>query len=70
MAATATLTSRFRISIPKALREEQNWEAGQEFMFIPRGKGVLLMPVTELEQLVGLAKGAKSGDYRDRKDRF
>lgn len=70
MAATATLSSRFRISIPKALREEQNWEAGQEFMFIPRGKGVLLMPVTELEQLVGLAKGAKSGDYRDRKDRF
>jgi AbrB family looped-hinge helix DNA binding protein len=70
VAATATLSSRFRISIPKALREEQNWEAGQEFMFIPRGKGVLLMPVTELEQLVGLAKGAKSGDYRDRKDRF
>ncbi len=41
MAATATLSARFRISIPKAIREEQQWEAGQEFVFIPKGKGVL-----------------------------
>ena len=45
MPATATLSSKFRISIPKAVREEQHWEAGQEFVFIPKGKGVLVMPV-------------------------
>jgi hypothetical protein len=26
-------------------------EAGQEFVFIPKGKGVLVMPVPELDQL-------------------
>ena len=69
MAATAKLSSRFQISIPKAVREEQHWEVGQEFVFIPKGKGVLLMPVPELEQLAGIAKGARKDDYRDREDR-
>jgi AbrB family looped-hinge helix DNA binding protein len=70
MAATATLSSKFQISIPKAVREEQHWEAGQEFVFIPKGKGVLVMPVPELDQLSGIARGARNEDYRDRKDRY
>jgi AbrB family looped-hinge helix DNA binding protein len=70
MAATATLSSKYRISIPKAVREEQQWEAGQEFVFITRGKGVLVMPVPELDQLAGIAKGARKNDYRNRKDRY
>ncbi|MBO9642780.1 MAG: AbrB/MazE/SpoVT family DNA-binding domain-containing protein [Pseudacidovorax sp.] len=70
MAATATLSSKFQISIPKAVRDEQQWKAGQEFVFIPKGKGVLVMPVPELEQLAGIAKGARKDDYRDREDRY
>ena len=70
MAASATLSTKYQISIPKAVREEQHWEAGQEFVFIPKGKGVLVMPVPELQQLSGLAKGTKRDGYRDRKDRF
>lgn len=70
MTITATLSSKFQISIPKAVREEQHWKAGQEFAFIPKGKGVLVMPVPELEQLVGIAKGASKDGYRDRKDRY
>ncbi len=70
IAATATLSSKFQISIPKAVREEKHWEAGQEFVFIPKGKGVLVMPVPEFEQLAGLARGARKSGYRDRKDRY
>ncbi len=70
MAAVATLSSKYQISIPKAVRLEQQWEAGQEFVFIPKGKGVLIMPVPELKQLAGLAKGANAAGYRDRKDRY
>lgn len=70
MASTATLSSKFQISIPKAVREELHWKAGQEFVFIPKGKGVLVMPVPELSQLAGLARGANPEGYRDRKDRF
>lgn len=70
MAAIATLSSKYQISIPKTIREEQHWKAGQEFVFIPKGNGVLVMPVPELKQLAGLAKGAKATGYRDRKDRY
>lgn len=68
--ATATLSSKFQVSIPKSVREELHWEAGQEFVFIPKDKGVLMMPVPELEELAGIAKGARRENYRDRKDRF
>jgi AbrB family looped-hinge helix DNA binding protein len=70
MTATATLSSKFQISIPKTVREEKHWQAGQEFVFIPKGKGVLMMPVPELDELVGVAKGARKDGYRDRKDRY
>ena len=70
MSATAKLSSKFQISIPKTVREEQHWEAGQEFVFIPKGKGVLVMPVPELNQLAGIAKGANKENYRERKDRY
>ena len=70
MNAVTTLSRKFQISIPKAVRDEQRWQAGQEFVFIPKGKGVLLMPVPELAQLAGIAKGAKTHEVRDRNDRF
>ncbi len=70
MAATATLSAKFQISIPKAIREAQHWEAGQEFVFIPKGKGVLLMPVPDFDELAGMAEGANPGNYRDRNDRY
>ena len=70
MNATATLSSKFQISIPKAVRDEVQWEAGQEFVFIPKGKGVLLMPVPALAELAGIARGASREGYRDRQDRY
>ncbi len=70
MSDTATLSAKFQISIPKAVRDARKWKAGQEFAFIPKGTGVLLVPVPERNQLVGIAKGAKPENYRDRKDRY
>ena len=39
-------------------------------MFIPKGKGVLVMPVPELDQLAGIAKGARKDGCRDRSNRY
>lgn len=69
MPQTATLSSKFQISIPKAIRTAQQWEAGLTFAFIPKGTGVLLVPVPQREALAGIAKGASAQDYRDRSDR-
>jgi AbrB family looped-hinge helix DNA binding protein len=70
MSDTTTLSAKFQISIPKAVREAHGWAAGQEFVFIPKGSGVLLVPVPTKDQLFGIAKGAASEDIRDRNDRY
>ncbi|MBK1634382.1 AbrB/MazE/SpoVT family DNA-binding domain-containing protein [Rhodovulum adriaticum] len=69
MAETATLSSNFQISIPKAIRAAHHWEAGLTFAFIPKGTGVLLVPIPEKQSLRGLAKGASPEDFRDRSNR-
>ena len=66
----ATLSGRFQITIPKAIRDEQRWHPGQVLVFIPKGNGVLLMPVPEFEQLRGIAEGADTQAARDRNDRY
>lgn len=69
MSDTATLSAKFQISIPKAIRTAQDWSAGQRFAFIPKGTAVLLVPVPEVDDLAGIASGANPRDYRDRTDR-
>jgi AbrB family looped-hinge helix DNA binding protein len=70
MGNTATLSSKYQISIPKKVREEQNWKPGQEFAFVPAGESVMLVPVPTLKELRGIARGANTQDYRDRNDRY
>ena len=69
MPETATLSAKYQISIPKAVRAAQHWEAGLTFAFIPKGTGVLLVPVPKRDALKGLARGASPSGYRDRTDR-
>jgi AbrB family looped-hinge helix DNA binding protein len=66
---TATLSSKFQISIPKSVRAARHWQAGQVFAFIPKGDGMLLVPVPTRDDLAGLARGAKPTAYRDRTGR-
>jgi AbrB family looped-hinge helix DNA binding protein len=67
---TTRLSTKYQISIPKAVRASKGWKPGQEFAFIPKGDGVLLVPVPEPKDLLGLAKGARRTGYRDRADRY
>ncbi len=66
---TATVSAKLQISIPKAIRTAPRWQARQVFAFVPRGDGVVLVPVPTLEMLAGLVRVAKPDDYRDRTDR-
>jgi AbrB family looped-hinge helix DNA binding protein len=66
---TARLSSKFQISIPKSVRAARGWQAGQVFAFIPKGDGMLLVPVPRVEALAGIARGAKPEGYRDRSER-
>jgi AbrB family looped-hinge helix DNA binding protein len=70
MGLSATLSSKFQISVPKEVREKENWKSGQKFTFVPKDGGYLLVRVPEREELFGIAKGANPDGYRDRDDRY
>ena len=70
MPDTAILSKQFRLSIPRSICTTRNWTPGQTFAFIPKGAGVLLVPVPARDDLSGLSKGARNRAARDRADRF
>ncbi len=70
MTATATLSSKFQISIPKSVREAEGWMPGQKFVFLPKGAGFVLVPVPRPKDLAGSAKDANPDGYRDRQERL
>jgi hypothetical protein len=43
-------------------------KAGQKFVFVTKGNVIHLVPQMEADELLGLAKGADPGAYRDRSD--
>lgn len=67
--ATAILSSKFQISIPKEIREAMNLKAGQRMAFLRIGPTLKLVPVPRMEDLFGIAKGANTENYRDRSTR-
>jgi AbrB family looped-hinge helix DNA binding protein len=70
MAAASKLSSKYQVSIPKAVRERMAWRPGQKIAFIARAYGVLMVPIPEREDLAGMARGSNPEGYRDRNDRF
>lgn len=66
---TTTISAKYQISIPKKIRQQMHWEAGQKLVFIPIGKTLRLVPQKSIEDIYGLAKGADTKHYRDRDDR-
>lgn len=66
---TATLTSKFQLSIPKAIREKLKLEAGQQFIFVTKGETITMVPRRGMNEIRGLLNGANPEGYRDRQDR-
>ena len=70
MSATSKLSSRYQVSIPKAVRERLAWRPDQKIAFIDHGDGVVMVPVPDREALPGIARGANTDSYRDHNDRY
>jgi len=68
----AKLSSTYRVSIPKAIRETMNLQAGQQFTVMPRGNVIELIPFRSLSDARGLLSDCRyedSSEYRDRENR-
>ena len=66
---SVTSASTFQLSIPQAVRDALHLKAGQKFSVITKGDIISLVPIPELAEMRGIAKGADTTNYRDRSDR-
>jgi AbrB family looped-hinge helix DNA binding protein len=67
---SATLSSKFQLALPKAIRDELGLYAGQKFAVVAKGAVIELVPLRSVEEARGMLKGADPADYRDRSDRY
>ena len=66
---TATLSSKYQISVPKEIRDSLNLKPGQKLAFLCIGKSVKLIVQPRYEDLFGIGKGGDPSGYRDRDTR-
>ncbi|MBI2382558.1 MAG: AbrB/MazE/SpoVT family DNA-binding domain-containing protein [Gammaproteobacteria bacterium] len=67
--ATATLSSKFQLAIPKATRDSLGLRAGQKFVVLEKNGVIELVPQISLGEARGMLAGVDASDYRDRSDR-
>ncbi|MCI5141025.1 MAG: AbrB/MazE/SpoVT family DNA-binding domain-containing protein [Candidatus Electrothrix sp. ATG1] len=68
----AKLSSKFQLSIPKAMRHDLDLQAGQQFTLVARGRIIELIPQQSIRQARGMLSSctySDSSEYRDRKER-
>ena len=67
--SSATLSSKFQISVPKDVREALGLKPGQKLAFINTGTGMRLVPQPTVAELVGIMRGANTEGVRERDER-
>lgn len=67
----AKLSSKFQLSIPKAIRDDMQLQAGQQFTIVSRGNIIELIPVRTIKDARGMlpTRSYDSSEYRDREER-
>ena len=65
-----TISSKYQVVIPKPVRERLNLKPKQKLTVVEKDKMLILIPCASLAELRGIAAGAKTEDYREKKDRF
>lgn len=66
---TVTISSKYQVVIPRAIREKWNVKPGQKVRFIIYGNRLELVPVRDIKSARGFLKGMSSNIDRDEEDR-
>jgi len=68
---TTTVSSKYQIVIPKAVRERQQIKPGMRLYITDDARGLHFMKEPSLEEMRGLLKGMRvmDSDIRDERDR-
>ena len=65
-----TISSKYQVVIPKPVRERLHLKPKQKLTVIEKDNMLIMIPSTSLDSLRGIASGAKTDDYREKKDRM
>lgn len=66
---TVTLSSKYQIVIPRAIREKWQVKPGQKVRLIIFGNRLEIVPVRDIKEARGFLKGMSSEIEREEKDR-
>jgi len=69
MAETLTISPKFQVVIPKAIRESMQLESGQKLQVVPYGDRIELIPEKSITSMRGFLAGIDTGIPREA-DRF
>jgi AbrB family looped-hinge helix DNA binding protein len=68
--ARTRVSPKYQVVIPKEVRESMGLEVGQELQVVAKGGTITLVPERPLRELRGFAKGARTNNLREKKDRM
>ncbi len=68
--ASTTVSSRYRIVIPKEIRDQVEVRPGQEFELVAKGGVITLVPVKPIAAMRGFVRGIRMTGFREKMDRF
>lgn len=63
---TATVSAKFQLVIPRRVRERLALKPGDRLAFVLQGRSLHVVPVGGLNDLRGLAAGARTDGVRER----
>lgn len=66
---SVTVSSKFQVVIPKAVRERQSIRAGQRLFVLDQGIGIALIPDIDIRKLRGAIPGLSLDGIREEEDR-
>jgi len=66
----ATISNKYQIVIPKPLREHLHLKPQQKLTILEKDKMLILVPQVSLDELRGIAAGAQTDGFREKKDRL
>lgn len=67
--ARTKVSPKYQVVIPKEVREGMDLRVGQELQVVSKGGVITLVPERPLSSLRGFAKGVRTDNLREKKDR-
>jgi len=67
---TVTVSPKFQVVIPKRIRKHLHIRPGEKMVVIEKNRTISLIPVGEMKDARGIAKGVTIRGLRDEGERF